>query len=121
MPNNHPLLCSVILFKYHTFADLLFKQESAELSISLDDGNSVRIWIRATDVMNNTAVDRVLVHVDSTPAHIGDVGLMRDGESVPPMISLVELQHIRWVLILDIAEYLLHILFLFFILTLIFF
>ena len=31
------------------------------------DGDSLRVWVRATDVMGNTKTDSVLVHVDSSP------------------------------------------------------
>ena len=37
--------------------------------------------MKAFDVMNNTLVDNVLVHVDSTPPHIESAGLVRDGET----------------------------------------
>ncbi|KAK2145663.1 hypothetical protein NP493_3886g00000 [Ridgeia piscesae] len=50
------------------------------------DGDSVRVWVRATDVMGNTKTDSVLVHVDSSPPVIPDVQLRTtpSAESVHP-------------------------------------
>ena len=45
------------------------------------DGDSVRVWVRATDVMGNTKIDSVLVHVDSSPPVIKDVWLSRHGRT----------------------------------------
>ena len=45
------------------------------------DGDSVRMWVRATDVMGNTKTDSVLVHVDSSPPVIQDVWLFRHGRT----------------------------------------
>ena len=48
------------------------------------DGDSVRVWVRATDVMGNTKTDSVLVHVDSSPPVIQDVRLDRHGDTTEP-------------------------------------
>ena len=45
------------------------------------DGDSVRVWVRATDVMGNTKTDSVLVHIDSSPPVIQDVWLSRHGRT----------------------------------------
>ncbi|KAI0242789.1 hypothetical protein LSAT2_011095 [Lamellibrachia satsuma] len=45
------------------------------------DGDSVRVWVRATDVMGNKKTDSVLVHVDSSPPVIQDVWLSRHGRT----------------------------------------
>ncbi|XP_052782551.1 uncharacterized protein LOC128218858 [Mya arenaria] len=42
-------------------------EENYVVTESLDDGSHVRVWLRATDIMNNTAVDYTEVHVDNTP------------------------------------------------------
>ncbi|WAR10296.1 hypothetical protein MAR_035372 [Mya arenaria] len=47
-------------------------EESYVFWEQLDDGNHVRVWLRATDVMNNTAVDYTEVHFDNTPPRISD-------------------------------------------------
>ena len=47
--------------------------------VTREDGDSVRIWVQASDVMGNTAADYVLVHVDSSPPIIEDVWLERHG------------------------------------------
>ncbi|XP_052813767.1 uncharacterized protein LOC128240857 [Mya arenaria] len=47
-------------------------EESYVILEHLDDGSHVRIWLRATDVMNNTAVDYTEVHVDNTPPRFSD-------------------------------------------------
>ncbi|XP_052812485.1 uncharacterized protein LOC128240040 [Mya arenaria] len=53
-------------------------EESYVISEHLDDGSQVRIWLRATDVMNNTAVDYTEVHVDNTPPRISDQRLEKN-------------------------------------------
>ena len=56
------------------------------LDIPRADGDSVRVWVRATDVMGNTKTDSVLVHVDSSPPVIQDVrhGGTAFAKSLPP-------------------------------------
>ncbi|XP_071964161.1 uncharacterized protein [Antedon mediterranea] len=44
------------------------------------DGDSITFWVRATDIMGNTLVDSVVVHVDSSEAIIQDLWLVKDGE-----------------------------------------
>ena len=51
------------------------QSENILLDIPREDGDSVRVWVRATDVMGNTKTDSVLVHVDSSPPDIQDVQL----------------------------------------------
>ena len=47
------------------------------------DGDSVRVWVKGHDVIDNTVTDYVLVHVDSSPPVIEDVWLVRhSGQSV---------------------------------------
>ena len=55
------------------------------------DGDSVRVWVRATDVMGNTKIDDVLVHVDSTPPIIQDVSLSRHGRTQLAVHNSVDL------------------------------
>ena len=44
-----------------------------------DDGDSVRVWVKAYDIIGNTVTDSVLVHIDSSPPVIEDVWLVRHG------------------------------------------
>ena len=48
------------------------------------DGDSIRVWVKAHDVMGNTAVDSVLVHVDSSPPVIQDIWMNRNGMAGMP-------------------------------------
>ena len=61
----------------------MFQSEKITVDIPRADGDSVRVWVRATDVMGNTKTDSVLVHVDSSPPVIQDVRLDRHGEHQP--------------------------------------
>ena len=44
-----------------------FKDEAHQMAIPREDGDSIRFWIRAWDVLNNSAADSMLLHVDSSP------------------------------------------------------
>nr|XP_006818613.1 PREDICTED: uncharacterized protein LOC102807323 [Saccoglossus kowalevskii] len=43
------------------------KVEKQKINIPRRDGDSIHLWVRATDVMGNTNQDDVLIHVDSSP------------------------------------------------------
>ncbi|KAK2161992.1 hypothetical protein NP493_1549g00001, partial [Ridgeia piscesae] len=58
-----------------------FQRETMTVDIPREDGDSVRVWVRATDVMGNTKTDSVLVHVDSSPPVVQDVWLSRHGRT----------------------------------------
>jgi hypothetical protein len=47
-------------------------KEQYETSESLADGSHVRLWVRATDIMNNTATDYTEVHIDNTSPRVAD-------------------------------------------------
>ena len=47
--------------------------------VNSSDGDSIRVWVKAYDVMQNTAVDSVLVHVDSSPPIVDGMWLNRYG------------------------------------------
>ncbi|XP_070573771.1 uncharacterized protein [Ptychodera flava] len=53
--------------------------EIVELDINYRDGDTIRIWIKGSDVMENTVEDNVTVHSDSTPPEIGEMYLTRNG------------------------------------------
>ena len=55
--------------------------DALEVSTSLRDGDSVTIWLQATDFNFQTISDSVLVHVDSSPPVAGGLGLERNGVS----------------------------------------
>ena len=61
----------------------MFQSEKITVDIPRADGDSVRVWVKATDVMGNKKTDSVLVHVDSSPPVIQDVRLDRHGENQP--------------------------------------
>ncbi|XP_078616232.1 uncharacterized protein LOC144884653 [Branchiostoma floridae x Branchiostoma japonicum] len=53
--------------------------EEQDLDIARQDGDTVRVWIRAFDVMGNVAVENVTIHVDSSPPILDDISLSRHG------------------------------------------
>ncbi|XP_033124572.1 uncharacterized protein LOC117122905, partial [Anneissia japonica] len=53
---------------------------SESYNIPRIDGDSITFWVQGTDVMNNTLIDSVKVHVDSSDAIIQDLWLVKDGE-----------------------------------------
>ena len=53
--------------------------EQLNLTIPRDDGDSVRIFIKAKDVLENDITDNIVVHVDSSPPELTIVGLAKDG------------------------------------------
>jgi hypothetical protein len=46
--------------------------ESFEINELLSDGSHVRVWVRATDIMNNTLADYTEVHIDNTPPRVAN-------------------------------------------------
>ncbi|XP_053391930.1 uncharacterized protein LOC123531686 [Mercenaria mercenaria] len=52
--------------------------EKYELMEDLSDGSHVRLWVRATDVMNNTLADYTEVHIDNTPPRLADTKLHKN-------------------------------------------
>ena len=61
--------------------NIIFQLEETSLTVTRQDGDSVRVFVRGHDVMNKTITDAVLVHVDSSPPIIEDVWLSRDGHT----------------------------------------
>ena len=57
-------------------------------SVPRADGDSVRVWVKAHDIMGNTVTDSLLVHVDSSPPIIEDVHLMKYN------VDFMTIQHI---------------------------
>ncbi|XP_070573758.1 uncharacterized protein [Ptychodera flava] len=53
--------------------------EEVEIAISHQDGDTIRIWIKGQDAMENIIEDNVTVHSDSTPPEIGEMYLTRSG------------------------------------------
>ncbi|XP_070571273.1 uncharacterized protein [Ptychodera flava] len=51
--------------------------EGQAFDIPRIDGDSIRIWVRASDVMGNENRDDVLLHIDSSPPLLHDVFLTR--------------------------------------------
>ena len=65
------------------------------MTITRVDGDSVRVYVKAFDVMGNTAEDNVLVHIDSSPPLIHDVWLTRDGEKQLAVHNSIDLFEMR--------------------------
>ncbi|XP_070573763.1 uncharacterized protein [Ptychodera flava] len=53
--------------------------EEVEIAISHQDGDTIRIWIKGQDALENVIEDNVTVHSDSTPPEIGEMYLTRNG------------------------------------------
>lgn len=45
-------------------------RENYTISEYIKDGSQVRLWVRATDVMGNVAVDYTEVYIDNTPPRV---------------------------------------------------
>ena len=87
---SHYFLCENVLTPQSVQSQtvqlqLLISNQNEEilLDIPREDGDSVRVWVRATDVMGNTKTDSVLVHVDSSPPVIHDVQLRTTPSAEP--------------------------------------
>ena len=63
--------------------------------IDLVDGDSVRLWVWAKDIVNQTNEDEVLVHFDSSPPEITDFWLVHDGEVDVFVHNLLELHEME--------------------------
>ncbi|XP_035698716.1 uncharacterized protein LOC118431582 [Branchiostoma floridae] len=53
--------------------------ERVDLDIPREDGDSVRLWLQAYDVMGNFVQEDVLLHVDSSPPVVQNVWLKKHG------------------------------------------
>ncbi|XP_071080846.1 uncharacterized protein [Haliotis cracherodii] len=58
-----------------------FTNQSLSLSLNLTDGETYEVWIKAQDIMLNTIVESVVVHIDRSVADTADTWLVRDGAS----------------------------------------
>lgn len=55
------------------WTDVTPQSESFNLNIpNLDDGESVVVWVKAFDVLNNNKTDRIVIHVDTSRPLIGN-------------------------------------------------
>ena len=55
--------------------------EEAIFTIPRDDGDIIRIWVRAYDVMGNVAEDSMTAYVDSSPPVIENIWLLHNGQA----------------------------------------
>ncbi|XP_070570801.1 uncharacterized protein [Ptychodera flava] len=55
--------------------DIMVERQMFDISRIV--GDSIRIWVRASDVMGNANTDEILVHIDSTPPLLQDISLER--------------------------------------------
>ncbi|XP_078574183.1 uncharacterized protein LOC144860694 [Branchiostoma floridae x Branchiostoma japonicum] len=53
--------------------------ETVDLNVPREDGDSIRLWVRAYDVIENVMQEEVLIHVDSTPPEVTNFWLSRHG------------------------------------------
>ncbi|XP_066300627.1 uncharacterized protein [Branchiostoma lanceolatum] len=65
------------------------------LTVSRYDGNTMMVWIKATDIVGNEKTDVVTVHIDSSPPIIEDLWLEKDGELDLAVHNLKELWAMR--------------------------
>ncbi|XP_053373171.1 uncharacterized protein LOC128546533 [Mercenaria mercenaria] len=49
--------------------------ENYEMIETLDDGSHIRLWVRATDIMNHTLADYTEVHIDNTQPRVAGENL----------------------------------------------
>jgi len=47
-------------------------RETVETHKHMVDGDRLRVWVRATDVMGNTKVDSTVMKIDGSPPYISD-------------------------------------------------
>ena len=69
----------------------LWQNEEDTKTISRVDGDSIKFWVEGFDLMGNSAVDDLLVHVDSSYPVIENVGLTRNGEVFLAVHSNIDL------------------------------
>ncbi|KAI8510730.1 hypothetical protein Bbelb_116460, partial [Branchiostoma belcheri] len=62
---------------WQNVTDMTLQRQSRD--VPREDGDTVRFWVRAFDVMSNFADDYVTIHVDSSPPVIEDIFLSRGG------------------------------------------
>ncbi|KAI8485722.1 hypothetical protein Bbelb_365560, partial [Branchiostoma belcheri] len=72
--------------------------------VSRDDGNTVKVWIKAIDIVGNEKTDVVTVHIDSSPPVITDLWLEKDGE---PDLAVHHLQEL-WEMRVELQAYDVH-------------
>ena len=58
---------------------LHFQLQKGVLSVPRSDGDTIRVYVKAFDIVGNTAVDSVLVHVDTSHPVIDHIWLTKDG------------------------------------------
>ena len=68
---------------------------SSAYDIQLVDGDSARFWVWATDIVDQTNTDEVLVHFDSSKPEFTDFWLVHDGEYDVFVHNLVELHEMK--------------------------
>ena len=72
-----PPLSRVVRIMLHVW--LILQAMTWDGDVTRKDGDSVRIWVKAFDIMDNTASDSVLIHVDASPPVLEIGGLVRHG------------------------------------------
>ena len=68
----------------------------ATYDLTLMDGDSIRFWVEARDIVGHFVRDNVLIYADSSPPIIEDFWLARDGEVNLAVHNSVNLHDMRW-------------------------
>lgn len=55
-----------------------FLTQSQSINVSRADGDTVRVWVRVTDCLENTVIDTTDVNIDSSPPKVGVKDLQRN-------------------------------------------
>ena len=75
-----------------------FQNERFEINLTVSDGDSLRLFVKALDAVNNEAVDSVIVHVDTSPPDLNIIGLTKDGHKGLAVHNVKELHHMRYLI-----------------------
>ena len=76
-----------------------FQNERFEINLTVSDGDSLRLFVKALDAVNNEAIDSVIVHVDTSPPDLNIIGLTKDGHKGLAVHNVKELYHMRYIIL----------------------
>jgi hypothetical protein len=70
------------------FRDVLHFWQHHTVFTRMSDGDQITVWVKAIDVLGNSAVDSTMVSVDFSGPNIAHVGFTRDGERLLKYLNL---------------------------------
>ena len=76
-----------------------FQNERFEINLTVSDGDSLRLFVKALDAVNNEAIDSVIVHVDTSSPDLNIIGLTKDGHKGLAVHNVKELYHMRYLIL----------------------